>query len=67
MYHATCNSWSDYLVSVHSILESTDRSHIQCNIIMYKVPSVVQMRQIKKLHFKALQFILGDHTPHINH
>ena len=67
MYHATCNSMLNYLVSTHSILESTYRSHIQCNIIIYYVPAIVQIRHIKKPHFKALQFFLEDHTPHINH
>jgi len=67
MYHATCNFWSNYLVTAHSILESIDTSHIQCIIITYEVPSIVRIRQIKKPYFKAIQFILKDHTPHIEH
>ena len=35
MYHETCNSWSNYSVSAHSILEIIDRSHIQCNIFFF--------------------------------
>lgn len=67
MYHATCNFWSNDLVGAHSILECTDRSHIQRIIITYSIPSIVHIAQIKIPCFKGLQFIPGDHTHHINH
>lgn len=47
--------------------KSIDIYHIQCNIFVYQAPSIVHIRQIKKPHFKALQFVIGDHTHHINH
>jgi len=65
MYHATCNSLSYYLDSAHSILESTDRFHIQTNIIIYKVPSIVQIRQIKKATFQNIT--VHPRRPHTSH
>jgi len=65
MYHATCNSLSYYLVGAHSILESTDSSHIQSNIITYEVPSIVQIRKIKKTTFQNI--MVHPWRPHISH